>query len=135
MNEVTPGDPIRTNQWPEMGRLPNWNDERSLGTAKLHVLDNLTAQVNRGQQPAVILTPIVGKCLDAAQTGLTKSGIEALNFCVKRASEPIAGMQTPRVVQGIENYVVDSVVIMIGKLAYVIVSTMRSLAQSTEYQY
>lgn len=43
MNEVAPGDPIRTNQWPEMGRLPNLNDERSLGTAKLHVVDNLTA--------------------------------------------------------------------------------------------
>ena len=77
----------------------------------------------------------MGKCLDAAQTGLKKSGIEALNLCVKRASEPIASMRTPQVLQGIENYVVDSVVIMIGKLAYVIGSTMRSLAQSTEYQY
>ena len=65
-----------------------------------------------------MVTLIVGKCLDAAQTGLKKSGIEKLNLRVIRASEPIAGMRIPQVVQDIENYVVDSVIIMIGNLVY-----------------
>lgn len=65
-----------------------------------------------------MVTLIVGKCLDAAQSGLKKSGIETLNLRVIRASEPIAGMRIPQVVQDVENYVVDSVIIMIGNLFY-----------------
>lgn len=72
-----------------------------------------------------MVTPIVGKCLDAAQTGLKKSGIETLNLRVIRASEPIAGMRMPQVVQDIENYVVDSVIIMIGNLVCDIGSIIR----------
>lgn len=65
-----------------------------------------------------MVTLIVGKCLDAAQSGLKKSGIETLNLRVIWASEPIAGMRIPQVVQDVENYVVDSVIIMIGNLVY-----------------
>lgn len=72
-----------------------------------------------------MVTPIVGKCLDAAQTGLKKSGIETLNLRVIRASEPIAGMRMPQVVQDIENYVVDSLIIMIGNLVCDIGSIIR----------
>lgn len=65
-----------------------------------------------------MVTLIVGKCLDAAQSGLKKSGIATLNLRVIRASEPIAVMRIPQVVQDVENYVVDSVIIMIGNLVY-----------------
>lgn len=42
MNEVTLVDTIKKIHWPEMGGLPNRNDERPLGKAKFHVPSYLT---------------------------------------------------------------------------------------------
>lgn len=51
---------------------------------------------------------------------MIKSGIEALDFRVVRASKPNTSMGTPQVLQGVKNCVVDGVIIMVDELAHII---------------
>ena len=103
MNKATPVNSIRAKHWPEVGRLPNWNDESFLNAAKLHVPDHFARQINRGTKPVVMVRPILGESVHATRAVLIKSGIEALNFRIVRASKPITGMGNPQVVQCVKN--------------------------------
>ena len=78
-NVVTPVNSNIAKYWPEVGRLPNWNDESSLSAGKLLVPDNFVRQMNLGTEVVVMVRPIMGESIYATRAGLIKSGIEALN--------------------------------------------------------